>query len=205
MHYNNRLDISQFKEIPAIYIFTNKINKKQYVGESLNLKGRLRKYNNLKDDRIFNKALKKYGFEGFNLEIIYKPFYTKENLLAMEASLIRELDTLIPYGYNLVSEGSGSKGYKHSKETLERLSRSKTGENNPSYGKTGSKHPMSKAICQFSKDGEFIAEFAGLTEAGRLTRINKGDISLVCNAYINKKGYKIKSAGGFIWKFKSDC
>lgn len=53
----------------------------------------------------------------------------------------------------------------------------------------------SKPVLQYSKTGEFIAEYPSTREAERQTGISSGNICNCC------KG-KQKSAGGFIWKYK---
>ncbi len=52
-----------------------------------------------------------------------------------------------------------------------------------------------KPVLQFDKQGGFIAEFVSTREASRKTGVYQQNISSVCNS-------KLKSAGGFIWKFK---
>jgi group I intron endonuclease len=52
-----------------------------------------------------------------------------------------------------------------------------------------------KPTYQYSKDGTFIGEWDSGTEAWQTLGIQRGDISACC------KG-KIKSAGGFVWKYK---
>lgn len=52
-----------------------------------------------------------------------------------------------------------------------------------------------KPIQQYSKDGTFIGEWNSATAAWQTLEIQRGDISACC------KG-KIKSAGGFVWKYK---
>lgn len=54
---------------------------------------------------------------------------------------------------------------------------------------------ISKPVLQFSKSGEFIAEYFGAREAARLLKIVPSSIIECCNK-------KRKSAGGFIWKYK---
>lgn len=54
---------------------------------------------------------------------------------------------------------------------------------------------ISKPVIQFSKDGEFIAEYFGAREAARVLDIVPSSIIECCNA-------KRKSAGGFVWKYK---
>lgn len=53
-----------------------------------------------------------------------------------------------------------------------------------------------KPILQFTKLGEFVAEFNGLIDAQNKTGIQRTNISSCCRG-------KLKSAGGYIWKFKS--
>ena len=52
-----------------------------------------------------------------------------------------------------------------------------------------------KPIYQYSRDGTFIGEWNSGTEASKVLGVQGGDISACC------KG-KIKSAGGFVWKYK---
>lgn len=52
-----------------------------------------------------------------------------------------------------------------------------------------------KAVLQFDKEGNFIQEYSSITEASKITGINKNNIGSVCSK-------KRKTAGNFIWKFK---
>ena len=61
-------------------------------------------------------------------------------------------------------------------------------------GKRGKKNAI--PIIQFTKDGKFLKEWRSLAEAERKLRIAHSSICWCC------KG-KSKSAGGFIWKYKS--
>lgn len=54
----------------------------------------------------------------------------------------------------------------------------------------------SKPVLQFDKNGNLIKEFPSLQEAARQTGCGQGNISVVCN------NGRLKTAGGFIWKFK---
>lgn len=93
---------------------------------------------------------------------------------------------------------------KHlSEEHKKKLSEAQTGEKSYWYGKHLSdemkkkirENNPSKSVLQFSKDGEFIAEYPSAHEAERQTGCNQGNICRCC------KG-KLKSTGGFIWKYK---
>lgn len=52
-----------------------------------------------------------------------------------------------------------------------------------------------KKVIQMDKLSNFIAEYASITQAQIATGVNGGNISSVCNN-------KLKSAGGFQWKYK---
>lgn len=91
-----------------IYCYTSPSGK-QYVGQtqqslSERAKQRGRGYKNC---GIFWKAIQKYGFENFKLEILEE---TEVSLLdEKEKEWINFLDTQIPNGYNLTSRGEGHK------------------------------------------------------------------------------------------------
>lgn len=52
-----------------------------------------------------------------------------------------------------------------------------------------------KPVRQYSKEGDLIQEWSSSTEASISTGVNQGSISSCCKQ-------KLKSAGGFIWKYK---
>lgn len=53
-----------------------------------------------------------------------------------------------------------------------------------------------KAVSQFTKTGEFIRKYVSVTEAGKHTGINQGDIASVARG-----NTRMKSAGGFVWSY----
>lgn len=56
------------------------------------------------------------------------------------------------------------------------------------------KKEQSKAVAQYTKNGEFVAEYASIREAERLTKVNRGNICSCCSGRYN-------SAGGYVWKY----
>ena len=58
---------------------------------------------------------------------------------------------------------------------------------------------LSKAVCQYDKNGKFLNEFYSINEASRHTNINSRDIG---QAMSGRRGRK--TAGGFIWKNKTE-
>jgi len=57
-----------------------------------------------------------------------------------------------------------------------------------------SKESCSKPVLQYTKDGQLIAEYPSIMEAGRNTGINQ---SSICQCCLGKR----KSAGGFVWMY----
>lgn len=83
-------------------------------------------------------------------------------------------------------------------DNLELLERSKHKSTHLSENNIEKK---SKPVLQYTLDGEFIAEYTSTREAERQTGVKQTNISSCCNEAI-RKGYKVKSAGGYVWKYK---
>ena len=107
---------------PGIYVLTSPSGK-QYVGRDVNLPSRVKKHLSGKDTecRHAHKAIKKYGADAFDVEIIQYPGISHEALNAVEHWWVRRLQTLSPSGYNLTEGGDGG---KHSDETRQKISES---------------------------------------------------------------------------------
>lgn len=69
-----------------------------------------------------------------------------------------------------------------------------SGERHPRYGKFGSDNPTSKAVEQYTKNGEYIKTFGSTMEAQRETGVAHTNISACCLG-------KRKTTGGYIWKY----
>jgi group I intron endonuclease len=54
-----------------------------------------------------------------------------------------------------------------------------------------------KSVLQYDKDMNLINEYLSLREAERITNVSRSNIIKCCKN-------KVKSAGGYIWKYKSD-
>lgn len=170
------------KEIPGIYIFTNKINGKVYVGESINIYKRITNYKYPKKSlRPFESALIKYGNSEFNLIVEYFPDFSKNDLLDLEEELILRFGCISPNGYNLLPRGTvptkgvmsdttrkkislakmGNKnrlGSIPSKETREKLSRARKGKPCPMKGRRHS--PESLLKMSASHRGKLIGSLS---------------------------------------------
>lgn len=56
---------------------------------------------------------------------------------------------------------------------------------------------FSKSVNQYSLDGKLIATYSSITEASKSIKIDNGNISRCCNG-------KLKTVGGFIWRFNKN-
>ena len=93
----------------VIYVRPNLINGKKYVGKTTDLKVRQSKWNSLSHPyagKAINAARAKYGIEAFGFEIL-KECDDKE-LNFWEKYYIKELNTKVPYGYNMTDGGEAS-------------------------------------------------------------------------------------------------
>jgi group I intron endonuclease len=141
----------------TIYIPTNLINGKQYVGQTTTkLNKRINSHKNNKSNYPFTNAIKKYGIENFKIISFSCP---EEDLDWIEEFLIKELNTLLPNGYNLDSGGNKNKhlaestkekirinhlGKHASRETKNKMSISRIGDKNPRFGKPHSETSLQK-------------------------------------------------------------
>lgn len=119
----------------GVYILTNRVNGKQYVGQSWDIDRRLKEHliTERKGCPAVFYAIKKYGSAAFDVEIIEYLGISQEALNAVESWHINYRGTLTPNGYNLKTEGLGG---KLSEETKHKISEANSGEGNPFFGKT---------------------------------------------------------------------
>lgn len=106
----------------GIYCWTNKINGKKYVGSSVDLYRRFMQYYNIKyltrasEFSLICKALLKHGYSNFQLEIL--EYCDPSEVILREQYYI---DLLNPE-YNILKVAGSSFGYKHTIESLKKMS-----------------------------------------------------------------------------------
>ena len=137
-----------------IYIITNLINGKMYIGQTVEPRKRWSKHCSNKR-QVIDKAIDKYSKECFSFEIIEECNLKKVD--SREKYWIKKYNTFKGRGYNLTIGGESligksnpmyglkgkdhpAYGYKKSKEELKRQSKRMSGKNNPMYGVKGKKH-----------------------------------------------------------------
>lgn len=127
-----------------VYIATNRVNGKAYIGQTINsLKQRKKEHINTankgKDNIYFHSAIRKYGRENFDWEILNK-CNTIEELNKLEIYFIKKFNTF-GGGYNL---STGGRNAIASVEMRKKVSEANKGEKNYMFGKHHSKDAKRK-------------------------------------------------------------
>lgn len=202
-----------------IYLYTNKLNNKQYVGQTQrDAKERYMEHAR-KHGTAFDMALDKYGADNFKFEIIDE---AKDNveLNEKETYWIKKLNTIAPNGYNLCFGGNATSGYHHSKESKMKISMTKkekcsmVGIKNHFYGKHHSPEEIKKMKAAWTAERKRIntlrlakfhstkavknvttgKTFKSIKEAAEFYKLKATHITRVL------KG-KRKTTGGFKWEY----
>lgn len=185
-----------------------------YIGIGTDIK---RAYSKRNRNKHWQNIVDRFGYE---IDVLFSGI-TYEMACQIEYGLIIDLgrkDLGTGNLVNLTDGGKGSINFKHSKETIKKISGKNSfrfgkgylqsgeknpmfgrrGENNPTFGKTGYKNHKSKEVGQYDlKTGELIKFYGSTREAYKETGVNYSSISQCCNNNIN-----YKHAGGYKWKYK---
>lgn len=166
----------------------------------------------------FSNAIKKYGWDKFEHEIICENL-TKEQACTAEIELIAYYNANDPeFGYNLSSGGESGSGVKCTDQKKEKIRNSRLGEKHWFYGKHLSEEHRrkigekikgksvseetklkQKAIATKLRGKSVICVetdiiYPSTAEAARLTNINRTGIIHVLRG-------KRKTAGGYHWEY----
>ncbi len=146
-----------------VYLITNTINGKRYVGQTRRtLSRRWKQHCDSAGCCALNGAIKKHGAENFIIEVICEPL-TFDLMNEFEAEYIVRYNTLVPNGYNLTTGGLAP---QHSEETKRKLSAAQKGrkasletKKKMSLARKGVAHPMSeeatKALIERNKGNTY--------------------------------------------------
>ena len=158
----------------------NKDSGKTYIGSSSNLANRLYLYYNLgylmNNNQNINKALIKYGYAKFSLEILV--YCEPEDCIKIEQYYI---DLLKPE-YNILKIAGSALGYKHTEENKKRISDSMKGNKNAENGlgrqrAEGAGSPnVQIEVLDLETDIKTI--YSSMNETGRALGVPSGSIRM---------------------------
>ena len=114
--------------ISGIYGLRNRLNNKWYVGQSVNIKSRWKRYKYLmcEGQPKLYRALLKYGHSAFEENII-EPCGPDKLILDDRETYWVKFYNSVDNGYNCTEGGFGSKGHSPSKQTRLKLSTARKG------------------------------------------------------------------------------
>jgi hypothetical protein len=182
--------------VAGIYRFTNKINGKAYVGQSINIDERRRTHFYItrsgklpkSDNNVFHRAILKYGEDVFVFDILEtlsrdEVKQNKEIINQAEIKWIKRLGTMSPNGYNTKSGGGQNVFMAESVKMQMRESHK---------GKHFYKRNNREVMCIESK-----IRYGSVAEAARAYKVSSTAIRLCCDGRNNK-------AGGVHWCYSEN-
>ena len=158
----------------GIYSITNTINNKKYIGQSVDVKSRIRnhkwalKHNKHQNDHL-QKSFNKYGQDCFVFDVVCE--CREEELDDLERFYISHYDCMNPHkGYN--SESGGNLNKHWSEELTQKMKEIRSGENAGMYGKRHTEE--TKAIMREKAIGRVMSdetkEKLSIAHKGKLTK-----------------------------------
>ena len=171
----------------GIYLITNTVNDKIYVGQTVDIEDRwgnhkARLNGGYHNNKHLQRSWNKYGSDSFSFTVLTE--CAEEQLNTMEEYFIFCLDSYDKrVGYNK-NYGGGSG--RPTEETKRKLSESQKNDKK-----------KSKTVIGIHKVTGLIIEYPSTKEAARIIGICNGHISECC------RGIR-KSAGGYTWMYSEE-
>jgi hypothetical protein len=177
----------------GVYRWVNKINGSYYIGSSTNLSVRMYTYFSLrslaKSNRPIDRALLKYGFSNFRLEIL--EYCELKDVLKREQHY---LDISKPQ-YNIATIAGSTLGYKHSSESIEKMRSfvlSDEVRERKALATCNASMVNRLAVTVTNIKSNEVTKYDSLTDAGKALGVSKAAISqAVLNKRLLKKTYTI--------------
>ena len=118
----------------AIYLITNTVNGKPYVGQAKSLEARWKEHckaarGHKKSDFVLlvHRAMRKYGEDKFSLQVLERDVPSANRLNELEIAWIYLMDSKVPHGYNQNDGGGCQRGWKPSKATRRKIGNANRG------------------------------------------------------------------------------
>ncbi len=185
---------SNIKPICGVYSIVNKINGKEYIGQSIDIERRWKQHRYGKGSLILTNAIKKYGLNNFEFEILETINIENKE----KNNIIQELTILEQKWFEIKKPFLPEKGYNIQKTSKPNLTPSK----DKNFGEKISKikidnNHTGKPLKQYELNGNFIKLWKSAAEVERCLGFKAENISACCLR-------KTKTSNNFIWRFEFD-
>lgn len=190
-----------------IYCITNKINGKQYVGQTVrSAEERFKQH--CRDKKMYiSKAIRKYGKENFIVEVIDSALLI-DDLNEKEIYWIDKFKTKKPNGYNLCNGGDNTFGFNHRPESkilmseVQKALANQVGDKNHFYGKKHNESTKEKMRSTHWNKKRVMNIETGLiydscAEAARMNGLNRNMVARVARG-------EASNTKGTHWKYIDD-
>ena len=190
MNLLENMDHELWESKNVIYCYTNKINGKRYVGQTIQ-KLRKRHGQHLSGKQLIDKKLKQYGVENFKLEVLHLADMYSIDML--ERHYIYFFDTFVKNGKGYNVSSGGHNGSPWAGKTEEELEEWKVKYGTPIVGVGIDSILSYKYIEEAKKDG-----------------FNPKGISTTCTyhhnpeVFLGKYKHRYVSHKGYKWYYKED-
>ena len=177
----------------GIYIISNMVNGKFYIGSSVDLKKRKRDHlrelrNNIHRNERMQKSFNKYGEKNFKFEVI-EIYNDKKTLREREQDFINETkchDLYIGFNINRLATGGGNHG-----------------ETNGNFGNRGGKNHLSKRFAQIDIETlEVVRIWDSSMDIKRELGVHGGNICKI--SLLVSRDNIWKKSHGYYWCYEKD-
>lgn len=170
-----------------LYCITNKLDNKKYIGISNRPKSRF--YDHTISKSLIGNAIRKYGKENFDMQILVEG--NDQYIADLESPAILAFQTLHPNGYNLSLETQTS--FKHHEESKIKMRKPKsdTARSNMSKAKKGKPNGRKGVWSQPAESKDKIrtihkvitpdGEFKNIQEAAKFYNLGESAIYQRCS------------------------
>jgi len=195
-------ELFRYNKKSGIYMITNIINDKKYIGQSRNLWKRIREghVGKLRTNLHYNiqNAWNKYGEDNFKFEIIEECVNNSELKTREQYWMDYYKSYNKDVGYNIRGKADNNHGYLESEELKKIKSERMKGENNYMYGKTHTDEVKRiialntmKKVYQLDLSGNLLNTFESSTEASNVLglcaeniRASRQEVNATYSGYI---------------------
>jgi len=170
-----------------VYLTTNRLNGKQYIGSH----GGSKEDNYLGSGLALKRAVKKYGKENFIREILEE--CKVEMNLIIEEKYIQEYSTLQPNGYNISPKGGNGTPGGVSEETIKKIRGSQKGKKKIEY--YIEKYGIKEGTLKYNEWIEFLRNNSKgrIKSSEEIEKIRKSSIGRPCSDERKRKIGKANS------------